>query len=75
MTGRQPVPLISLYGLPVLPATALSPSVAGLGGFGVSVELGLGVGVGVGVTLGVGVGVGVGVAVGVEAIVIGGGVV
>jgi hypothetical protein len=75
MTGRQVAPLTSLYGLLVLPAIALSPSVAGLGALGVSVGLGLGVGVGLGVTLGVGVGVGVGVAVGVEAIVIGGGTV
>ena len=51
----------------VLPAIALSPSVAGFGGFGVAV------GVGVGVTLGVGVGVGVGVDV--DPIVIAGGAV
>jgi len=75
MTGRQPAPLDSLYGLAVFPASALSPSVAGFGGLGVAVGLGLGVGVGVGVTLGVGVGIGVGVGVGVDAIVIGGGVV
>jgi len=63
----------------VLPAGALSPKVAGFGGFGVAVGvgvgvgLGVGVGVGVGVTLGVGVGVGVAVGVGVDAIVITGG--
>ena len=63
MTGRKGFELSaalydSLYGFATLPASALSPSVAGLEAFGVST--GVGVGVPVGVALGVGVGVGVG---------------
>ena len=68
MTGRQVSPLVSLYGLLTLPASALSPSVAGFGGFRISN------GVGVGVPVGVGLGVGVGVAVGYCERDIGGGV-
>ena len=68
MTGRQGLGVAvdvggSLYGFAPLPATALSPSVAGFGALGVTVGVGVPVGVGVGVTEGV------------DPIVMGGGVV